>query len=246
MPTVNPSYVAGEAIEASRILKQDPSYDHQCLKATLGSTPIGVSHEGTDDAPIPGASAYAAHLGYSCKVYGPTETCEIAVGSLAIAAGDHVAPDANSKAQPAVHGFPYVGKALAAGAASAKVRVQVEIGVENKTGTTLVKTQADTPYTVLLKDLGKTLLNTGASGQVTFALPAALPGYEIRARVDAAQELRLDANGTEVICLPSSGAPQAAGKYIWADAVGEFVHLRCTEAGQWDVVSYIGTWTVES
>jgi hypothetical protein len=245
MPTLNPSWVAGEDIAPRLILKQDTANDHQALKATLSraAMPIGVSHEGTDDAPIPGASALAAHSGYSCRVYGPGETCEIDVGSIAIVAGERVAPDANSKAQPAVHGYGAVGIALAAGAASGKVRVLVQPMMEDKSGVVLVKAAN---YTVELRDLGKIIVSTGATGAITLSLPAAVVGYELRVRVDAAQEVRLDPNGTEVMCLPSTGAVQAAGKYITADAIGEGVHIRCTETGQWDVVSYIGTWTVEA
>lgn len=87
--------------------------------------------------------------------------------------------------------------------------------------------------------------NEGAGGAATFALPAAAVGLEFYFYVMAAQELRIDPNGSETIGLPSSGAQQAAGKYITADAVGEFVHIRCVKAGQWETLGYRGTWTVE-
>lgn len=114
---------------------------------------------------------------------------------------------------------------------------------EDKSGTLLVKTS---DYTVVLADLGKVLTNTAAGGAVVFTLPAAKSGYEVFARVDAAQELRLDPQSDEQICLPSSGVPGTAGKYLMADAVNETVHLRCREAGIWDCLSYTGTWTAES
>lgn len=89
------------------------------------------------------------------------------------------------------------------------------------------------------------ITNLGATGAATFLLPAAVVGLEYRFYVLAAQELRIDPNGTETIGLPSSGAQQAAGKYISADAVGEFVHIVCAKAGQWETLGYRGTWTVE-
>jgi len=86
--------------------------------------------------------------------------------------------------------------------------------------------------------------NVGAVGAVTYALPAATVGMRVTALVKAAQELRLDPNGTETISLPSSGVQQAAGAYITADAVGESVVLVCTVDGTWDAIGPIdGTWT---
>jgi hypothetical protein len=38
---------------------------------------------------------------------------------------------------------------------------------------------------------------------------------------------------------------QAAGKYIEADAAGEYVDIECVTAGTWDTFGYRGTWTVE-
>jgi hypothetical protein len=65
-------------------------------------------------------------------------------------------------------------------------------------------------------------------------------------RVGAAQELRIDPDGTEVISLPSTGVPGAAGKYLTANADGETVQLVCTKAGQWNVFGFTGTWTAEA
>lgn len=102
-------------------------------------------------------------------------------------------------------------------------------------------------YTVVAgTDNGKTFTNAGASGAVTFALPAATVGQRYRFRVKATQELRIDPNGTETIALPSTGAQSAAGKYITADANGEGVLIECTVAGTWDAVAYVGTWTAEA
>ena len=94
---------------------------------------------------------------------------------------------------------------------------------------------------------GAVVSNNGASGAVTFSLPAAVPGLRVTAIVKAAQELRLDPNGTETIALPSSGVQGAAGKYLTGDAVGESVTLLCVVAGTWDHVGPIdGTWTAEA
>lgn len=99
--------------------------------------------------------------------------------------------------------------------------------------------------TVLAAESGMTYNTAGAAGTVTFAMPAATVGLKFRFSVGAAQELRIDPNGAETIALPSTGAQGAAGKYITANAAGESVCVECVTAGQWDVFSYIGTWTSE-
>jgi hypothetical protein len=106
--------------------------------------------------------------------------------------------------------------------------------------TVVVKT-AD--YTVTNNDNGKTFTNEGDTGAATMALPAATVGHWFRFVVKAAQELRIDPNGTETIALPSTGAQQAAGAYLTANAAGECCEIMCVKAGEWDVLSYTGTWT---
>jgi len=92
---------------------------------------------------------------------------------------------------------------------------------------------------------GSVITNEGAADARTFALSAAVVGVELTFVVMAAQELRIVPNGTETIGLPSTGVQGAAGKYLTADAVGEWVKLTCVKAGQWVVTGYFGTWAHE-
>jgi hypothetical protein len=109
------------------------------------------------------------------------------------------------------------------------------IDVEAHTaGDTLTTTESGTAHT-----------NTGASGTIVLALPAATVGLRYIFAVGAAQELRIDPNGSQTISLPSTGVPGAAGKYLVADAIGENVELVCYIAGTWSVRCYTGTWTAE-
>lgn len=100
--------------------------------------------------------------------------------------------------------------------------------------------------TLTTAESGSVHTNTGASGTITIVLPAAAVGLEYFFFVGAAQQLRIDPNGTETISLPSTGVAGAAGKYLVADAVGETVHLMCCIAGSWAVMAYTGTWTAEA
>ena len=93
---------------------------------------------------------------------------------------------------------------------------------------------------------GTVFTNEGAVGAAVFALAPAVVGVELTFVVMAAQELRIDPSGTETIALPSSGAQGAAGKYLTADAVGEWVKLLCVKTGQWHVAGYAGTWAHEA
>jgi hypothetical protein len=103
-----------------------------------------------------------------------------------------------------------------------------------------VKTAA---YTVVADtDNGKTFTNQGASGEVVFSLPPATVGQWYRFVVKAAQEIRLDPNGTETIAL-DTGVQQAAGAYITANAIGERITIECVKAGEWDTSDPVGTWT---
>lgn len=101
-------------------------------------------------------------------------------------------------------------------------------------------------YTVKASETGSIFSTAGASGAVTFAMPPATVGLEYMFRVGAAQECRIDPNGTETISLPSTGAPGAAGKYLTADAAGETVRLVCVVAGTWTAFGHNGTWTAEA
>jgi hypothetical protein len=100
--------------------------------------------------------------------------------------------------------------------------------------------------TLTASETGTVHTNTGASGAVTLVLPAATVGLRFTFYVNAAQELRIDPNGTETISLPSTGVPGAAGKYLTANAVGESVDLFCPVAGTWAVLGFTGTWTAEA
>lgn len=114
-------------------------------------------------------------------------------------------------------------------------------------GRSLIDVEAHTAGdTLTVAESGTAHTNTGASGTITIVLPVATVGLRYIFALGAAQQLRIDPNGTETISLPSTGVAGAAGKYLVADAVGENVELVCFIAGNWSVRCYTGTWTQEA
>lgn len=121
-------------------------------------------------------------------------------------------------------------------------KIDVEINPDGKAATSKVATKT-AAYTVLASDSGKTFSTAGAAGSVTFTMPPAVPGLRYRFYVGAAQELRIDPDGTETASLPSTGVAGAAGAYLTANAAGETIDLECVVAGSWSCFGYTGTWT---
>ena len=147
---------------------------------------------------------------------------------------------------------------LTVGDGSARKTMVDLAGTQTLTNKTMTSPTLNTPVikqtheahtagdTLTAAESGSVHTNTGAGGAITIVLPVATVGQYFDFHVGAAQELRLDPNGTETIALPSSGVQGAAGKYLTADAVGEWVSLKCVIAGTWTPQGYAGTWTAEA
>lgn len=100
--------------------------------------------------------------------------------------------------------------------------------------------------TLTAAECGTLHTNKGAGGAISLTLPAASAanlGLRYRFYVGAAQQLKVEPNGTDVISLPSSGVAEAAGDYIVADAIGETVEVVAVDTGVWAVYGFTGTWT---
>ena len=204
---------------------------------------IGTLTQRVIGVPTSGAMPMGAGSGASVLLNNDDGT-RLAIASGAITAGADVFDDADGKYGANAIGR-YAGWAVTAASADGDI-FELCTDPRDKTKPVEAKT-AD--YTVTYADRGKTLSTEGAAGTVVFALPVAVicePPARFNFHVGATQELRIDPNGTETIALPSTGAQGAAGKYLTANAQGENVAIVCRKAGQWDVESYIGTWTAEA
>ena len=166
------------------------------------------------------------------------------VASEAISAGANVYGAAGGKVSDTANGN-FIGTALDAAGADGDV-IEVLRGVPRADGSTVTVEAHTADDTLVVAESGSLHTNTGAAGTITISLPAATAGLEFLFAVGAAQQLRIDPNGSETISLPSNGVPGAAGKYLVADAIGETVSLVCASAGSWRVMGFTGTWTAEA
>lgn len=170
---------------------------------------------------------------------------QLGVAAGAIAVGATVYGAASGKINDVAIG-PALGSALEAAGADGDIIEYLPFASESAQGSALPVEAHTADDTLTTAESGSVHTNTGAAGAVVLTLPPATVGLNYQFAVGAAQELRLDPDGTETISLPSTGVPGAAGKYLTANAVGETVGLFCAVAGSWSVSGYTGTWTAES
>lgn len=126
MPAQSPSYIARGDVPPSRFVKLNGT-DHGIVVCGAGDEAIGISHEGTRQAPLEGVTPLAAKDGESCQVYSDTWPCEIWAGA-AITAGQKLKPNAAGAAVPAVNGDVYSAIARASAASGERCKCQVTIG----------------------------------------------------------------------------------------------------------------------
>jgi hypothetical protein len=87
---------------------------------------------------------------------------------------------------------------------------------------------------------GRRLTNDGAGSSIVYTLPvatAARIGWTYTFEVVAAQQLRVDPNGTDLIYGGT------AGQYTVSSTKGNSVSIQVAAAGEWRVLNLIGTWT---
>jgi len=196
--------------------------------------PYGVI---VDGAVSGGSSTMALMAGFAGIV-----SVKVASSTTTIAAGTPLQLQADGTVKASVGTGRIVAIATQAGTADELIEAVL---VPALASLPFVLVDAD-GATITAEQTGGYISNHGASATATFALPPAIPGLEYTAIVEAAQQLRLDPNGTETIALPSTGVQGAAGKYLVADAVGENVKLVCIRAGAWSCAGFTGTWTAEA
>ena len=77
---------------------------------------------------------------------------------------------------------------------------------------------------------------------VVLTLPAsAAAGTQFTFAIQEAQQLRIDPGAAAIRC----SAGQTAGKYKWADNIGDAITLVADAAGDWVATYKCGLWTEE-
>jgi len=125
MPAQAPNFIAKGDIGPSLFVKQ--SGDHGVVICDTGDEAIGVSHEGTREAPVTGVTPLTAKEGEAIMVYTDTWTCEIIAGDT-ITAGQKLKPDSTGRAVPAVATNVYSAIAKAGATVGQKCKCIVTVG----------------------------------------------------------------------------------------------------------------------
>lgn len=107
-------------------------------------------------------------------------------------------------------------------------------------GRLIIESKTST-YAVLATDNGKHFNNAGAGGAITFNLLAAVPGLSYGFGVADAQNVIVDANGTDIIV--AAGLSSSAGGNFSSNVQYSFLLIECHVAGVWMISSMIGPWT---
>jgi len=225
-----PGFIARGDIGTSRFVKQ--SGDHGVVVCGAGDEAIGVSHEGTREAPITGIVPLTAKSGEAVMVYTDTFPCEVIAGAT-IVAGDKLAPDANAAAVPAAAGSIYSAIARAGAAVGERVKATVQRGIVAGDGVLAAVQQA-------LSGAGEVNVTSYLS-----ALTFTAPGHALTL-----------ANGTfvgqrkkiTVVALSGSGTgvltpvSLAGGTTITFSVVGDTAELRWNGTA-WDVIERLNVAT---
>lgn len=129
MPAQSPSFIARGDVEPSVFVKQDGATDNGIVQSVADDESIGISHEGTREAPVEGITPLAAKDGESCMVYTDGWTCEVIAAGV-IAPGAKLKPNADGHAiATTTAGDVYSAIARSAGAAGTRCKVIVRRGI---------------------------------------------------------------------------------------------------------------------
>jgi hypothetical protein len=110
----------------------------------------------------------------------------------------------------------------------------------NVAQTPVVAKTAD--YTIQASESPALFTNEGAGAQVILTLPTASAGLTVEVFVQAAQNLRVKATGSETVRI--AGTVSGAAGYAEATTVGNALILKAINTTEWVAISSVGTWTV--
>jgi hypothetical protein len=219
------SFIARGDVGPSLFVKQDVTNDHSIVVAGAGDEAIGVSHEGTREAPVTGITPLAAKAGESCMVYTDTFPCEVIAGGT-IVRGDKLAPNALGQAVAAGAGQIYSAIARASAAAGEKVKATVQRGIVAGDGVLAAVQQALSGAGAINVTSYFTAWTTTAANAATLA-----NGTFVGQR----KRIQLVVDGGDGTVTPVS---LAGGTTIVFSNVGDVAELRWNGTA-WDVIERV-------
>lgn len=123
------NFNAGGTINPSTFVKLSTVTDNSVLACASGDKPFGVAAEGSQKAPIPGASSEAAVSGQALLVYTTGDVCLLTCGT-GVTRGDPLKPDNSGNAVTASTGDYYAAYALQSGSTNQLIKVFVTSGAK--------------------------------------------------------------------------------------------------------------------
>jgi hypothetical protein len=219
--SASPSFIAKGDIPSSVFVKQ--SGDHGIVVCGAGDEAIGVSHEGTREAPITGITPLAAIAGESCQVYTDTWNCEVKAGGT-IVAGDKLKPNASALAVVAGGGEIFSAIARAGAANGERCKCTVTRGVVYGDGILSAAAQALSGAGAINVTSYYTAWTTTGASQAGTLANGTFPGQK--------KKIQLIVDGGDGVLTP---VELAGGTTITFADAGDFVILRW-DGAEWNVI----------
>jgi hypothetical protein len=217
-----PSFIAGGSISPSRFVSIQAGESNAILQSTARQHAIGISHEGSREAPIPGASVLAVLAGEICEVYGLGESCEVEAAAN-IAAGDYLRPDADGRAVVALPGERYSAISRVDASSGTRVKVVIRDGVVAVAGFLAAAQQSLSGAGAVNVTSAFTALTTTGANALTLA-NGTYPGQT--------KEILMTVDGGDGTLTPTS---LSGGTTIVFSNVGDYVMLQWSGAA-WVVI----------
>lgn len=239
-------------IPVSAFVKLSTATDNGCLAAGANEQVIGISQEGTHDAPgLTGSSAYAAVAGQNILVFQLGDVCPLTAGSGGWTRGDSLKSDSTGKGVVASSVGDKVGAIALESALEGEVS-RVLIVLTTVAAATSVAVDATSlataNYAVTAGDNGKTFL-VGAADLVA-TLPATAAGLHYRFIVMALSTVTgFSVSPAAADKITGNGFTPADNKdainSAATDAIGDKIDVLGDGVDGWIITDVTGTWARE-
>jgi len=182
------------------------------------------------------------HLGHTNPLYMPAFIRANVNDSFVVESQAQVCLDVDWTAAIIGGNGAWVGLRAAAAVDGEMVTVSGEALFDDVVRTKRRVIGKNTTYAVQAYDSGTLFTNAGAAASVTFHLPSATVGLHYRWVVLEAQQIVIDAIGSDQIVFGINVS--SPGGTCHANVKGYTLHMTCVATGVWWITSHIGNWTL--